>query len=80
MSALESASAFVYFSFESLSAFDNFFFLNDIYISNGSCPPIGSDDEDVVELARDLLTCFCIFLKFWNFKNCWNSSSESESF
>jgi len=46
-------------------------------MSYGSCPPIGSDEEDVVELARDLLSCFCIFLNFWNFKNCWNSSSES---
>ena len=50
------------------------------YISNGSWPPIGStDEEDVVELARDLLSCFYIFLNFWNCKNCWNSSSESES-
>jgi len=35
-----------------------------VYMSYGSCPPIGSDEEDVVELARDLLSCFCIFLNF----------------
>ena len=56
-----------------------FLFFQCIYISNGSCPPIGSDEEDVVELARDLVSCFCILLNFWNFKNCWNSSSESDS-
>jgi len=59
---------------ESWELFEFFF-----YMSYGSCPPIGSDEEDVVELARDLLSCFCNFLNFWNFKNCWNSSSESES-
>ena len=73
LSALESCRRVM---FCLLLMMDFFFpyFLNDIYISNGSCPPIG-----FVELARDLLSCFCIFLNFWNFKNCWNSSSESES-
>ena len=56
------------------------FFFQDDYMSKGSCPPIGSVEvEDVAELACDLLNCFCIFSNFWNWRNCWNSLSESES-